>query len=120
MRETYVRIAGILIAAAPVAFAAIRASTTGTDFRYFWVALVSTVSAGSTVALARTARHPTSGLVARMAIAVFVAIGASAVTSFAVGAGSAPGVLMVSCGFALCSGVGLTLLAPPLEPGNPR
>ena len=40
------RIPGVLIAAIPVAFGALRAATTGTDFRYLWVALASSVAAG--------------------------------------------------------------------------
>ncbi len=107
------RIIGSLIAAVPFGFALIRAATTGTDYRYLWLAMASTLAAGLMVGLARRANRGSSGRLVRVALAVFAAAGASGVTAFALGAGSAPAVLVVSFGFAVCSGVGLALAAQP-------
>jgi len=107
------RITGVLIAVVPLAFGLVRAGSTGSDFRYLWVALVSSIAAGVMVVLARRAGNQEAGVAARSAPAVFAAAGAAGIAAFGFGAGSAPAVLMVAFGFAVCSGVGLTLAAPP-------
>ena len=103
------RIFGSLVAALPLAFGVIRAVTTGTDLRYLLVAIVSTLSAALMLTVARRVSRPSPGIVVRIAFAVFAAAGAAGVCAFALGAGSAPAVLVVALAFALCSGVGLTL-----------
>ncbi len=113
------RILGSLVAALPLAFGLIRAATTGTDYRYLWVAIASTLSAGFMLALTRRARRPLPGIVARIAFSVFAAAGAAGMCAFALGGGSAPAVVMVAGGFAVCSGVGLTLATVARPGGDP-
>ena len=103
---------GILIASVPVAFAILRAGTTGTDFRYFGLALASTLGAVVILAAANRAQSQSPGLVVRTAFAFLVAAGAAAVTGFALGGGSAPALVAVALGFATCSAVGLALALP--------
>jgi hypothetical protein len=102
------RIIGWLIAAVPVGFALLRAATTGTDFRYLWVAVVSIISAGTVVVLAPQA---TNGLRGRFVRAAAPFTWRRSGCSIRSGAGSVPAVLVVSLGFALCSGIGLSLAA---------
>lgn len=103
------RMIGSVVAALPLAFGVIRAATTGMDFRYLWVAIVSTLAAGLMIAVTRRASRPSPGIAVRIAFAVFAAAGAAGICAFALGGGSAPAVVMVAGGFALCSGVGLTI-----------
>ena len=103
------RLVGLLIASIPVAFALLRASETGTDFRYFWLALASTLGAVLMLVVASRARPQSPGLIVRAAFALFVAAGAAAVTAFALGAGSVPALIVVAFGFATCSAIGLAL-----------
>lgn len=109
----HARFIGWIIAAVPLGFAFLRAATTGTDFRYLWVAIASTVSAGIVVMMSRRREEQPGGRFARVAIAVFAATAVSAAAAFAQGAGSVPAVLVVSFAFALCSGIGLSLAARP-------
>lgn len=106
------KLVGILIASVPVVFAILRAATTGTDFRYFWLALASTLGAAVILATANRARPQSPGRVVRTAFALLVAAGAAAATGFALGGGSAPALIMVALGFATCSAVGLALALP--------
>jgi hypothetical protein len=101
---------GLLVAIIPVGFGALRAITTGSDFRYLWVALVSSVAAG--VALTATRRFPSRWL-ASVAVAVVAATIAAAGAAFALGGRSVPAVLFVAAGFAVCSGVGLAWATRP-------
>ena len=103
------RIIGLLIASIPFGFAALRAATTGTDFRYFWLALTSTLGAACMLVVANRARPKSPGLVVRAVFALIAATGAAAVTAFLVGAGSLPALIVVSLGFAACSAAGLAL-----------
>jgi len=103
------RIFGSVVAALPLAFGVFRAATTGTDVRYLWVATVSTLAAGLMIAVTRRAKSPSPGIAVRIAFAVFASAGAAGICAFAVGGGSSPAIVMVAGGFALCSGVGLTL-----------
>ena len=103
------RFLGIFIASVPFVFATLRAATTGTDFRYFWLAMASTLGAALVLAIANRARPRSTGVVVRGAFALLVAAGAAAVTAFALGAGSAPALAIVALAFASCSAVGLAL-----------
>lgn len=103
------RIVGVLIASVPLGFAAVRAAATGTDFRYFWVAVASTLGAACVLLTANRARPQSPGLVVRAAFALFVAAGAAGVAAVAVGARSVSAVVVVALGFAICSATGLAL-----------
>ena len=100
-------ILGLLLAAIPFAFAVLRAVTTGTDFRYLWVALASTVAAASVLSLRNPGTRPRTG---RVSAAVLAATAAASAMGFAQGAESVPAVLFVALGFAICQTGGLALI----------
>ena len=103
------RIVGLLIASIPVGFATLRATTTGTDFRYFWLAGASTLGALCILVVANRAWPRLRGVVVRGLFALLVATGATAVMAFKLGAGSVPALMVVALGFAACSAAGLSL-----------
>ena len=96
---------GILIAAVPFVFAALRAVTTGSDFRYFWLALASTLMASFMLGF--------EGRPMKASRRVFRAFLAATVTTFVVGqrVGGAnnTSVFIVALGFAGCSTAGIAL-----------
>ena len=101
------KLVGLLLVAVPFAFGILRAMSTGTDFRYIWVALASTV----TGAIALKAVGGTQPLtLGRISIAVIAATLAASAVAFAQGATSLPAALTVAIGFALCGSVGLAMV----------
>ncbi len=110
------RFIGLTIAAVPIAFAVLRAATTGTDFRYLWLALASTLGAGLMLFITRSTQPVTPGRVVRGAFALLAAAGATAVTAFALGGGSLPALVAIALGFATCSATGLMLTLRPSRP----
>lgn len=101
------RMLGTLMAAVPFLFALLRAVSTGTDFRFVWVALASTLGAIVVLAPDRVGASRTG----RRLLALVAATAAAAGAGFAQGAQSAPAVIFVALGFAACSAGGLSLLA---------
>ena len=101
------KILGLVLAVLPLAFGALRAATTGADWRYVWVAVASTVVAAAVMAIRRRAGAPTTG---RVLAALLGAAMAASATGFAQGATSVPAVLFVALGFAICEAVGLALM----------
>ena len=97
---------GILVAAVPFVFAALRAATTGTDFRYFWVALASTIMA----ALMLAVRGRSMAEYRRIIRALLASTAGAYTTGFAVGAANATSVFVVALGFAVCSTAGIALI----------
>ena len=93
--------------AIPFIFAMMRWVSTGTDFRFVWVALASTVAAAIVLAIPGRVG---AARASRKILAFFAAIGAAAGAGFAQGAHSTPGVLFVAIGFAICSAGGLGLI----------
>jgi hypothetical protein len=98
---------GGLIVAIPFLFALLRAVSSGTDFRFIWVALASTLAAAIVLAPNRSGAARTG----RRLLALIAATAAAAGAGFAQGAQSAPAVLFVALGFAICGVGGLSLLA---------
>ena len=96
---------GILIAAVPFMFAAIRAATTGTDFRYVWLALTSTLLAAIVLGIHR--RGVIS--IGRALLALCAATVGAYATGVIVGAANPTSMVIVALGFAACSTVGLAL-----------
>lgn len=107
------KIVGLLIAGVPLLFAALHATTMGKDFRFIWLALVSTATAAGMLALVRRGSPLSRSLVVHAAFAILAATGTAGITAFALGAGSAPSVLTVALGFAACSGIGLAMVVAP-------
>jgi hypothetical protein len=98
---------GWVVAAIPFIFAALRAISSGTDFRFAWVALAAAVAAWT--ALGYRDRNAPPGTT-RFFIALIASTVAASVTGFALGARSVPAVLVVAIGFAICEAGGLTLV----------
>ena len=92
-------LAAILFALVPLAFGLTRAISTGTDYRYFWVALASFIGAVAVMALGKSRSQ---GAVSLGAIVLVVATVVATATAFLVGAKSGPAVLVVALSFALC------------------
>ena len=97
------KLLGLLVAAVPFAFAGIRWFTTGTDTRYLWMALASTLCAALIVRFARIRRS------VRAAVAVAAAsAGAAAIAIAFLGATAGLGIAIVAGSFGLCSGLGVS------------
>jgi hypothetical protein len=113
MRRRLFDALSIAAAAVPFAFASIRAAQTGTDFRYFWVALAGLLGAAAAVRLRRAdARLPSAA--AALAIGAFViATLLSVAGALLIGTRLGPGLLVVAASFGLCfaAAVFLHLLA---------
>jgi hypothetical protein len=99
---------GALIVAIPFLFALLRAVSTGTDFRFVWLALASTFAAAIILVPNRAGAAGTG----RRLLALNAATAAATGAGFAQGAHSAQSVVFVALGFAICSVGGLTLLTP--------
>ena len=93
--------------AIPFIFAMMRAVSTGTDFRFVWVALASTIAPVIVLAIPNRADAARTG---RRLLALFAATAAAAGAGFAQGAHSTAAVLFVAIGFAICSAGGLALI----------
>ena len=97
---------GILLGVVPFVFAALRATTTGNDFRYFWLALASTLMAAFILAVPGrpmpAARRTVRALIAAT-VTTFVVGGR-------VGGANTVSVFIVALGFAICSTAGVALI----------
>ena len=94
--------------AIPFVFALLRAISTGTDFRFVWVALASTLGAAIVLAIPNRVGADRPG---RRLLVFLAATVAATVAGLAQGAQSMQAVLFVALGFAVCSAAGLSLLA---------
>jgi peptidoglycan/LPS O-acetylase OafA/YrhL len=100
-RERLIFLIAILFAVVPFAFGLIRAHTTGSDFRYLWVAIASFT--GATVVMAAgKPRNRAAPSVTLPTIVLVVATLVAAATAFLLGASSRPAVLVVALAFGLC------------------
>ena len=98
---------GLMLVAIPFVFAALRAFSTGTDFRYVWVALAAATAAVAVFAYSgRTARPALS----RSIVALVASTVSASAVGFLLGARSVPAVLFVGFGFAICEAGGLALV----------
>lgn len=98
---------GWVVVAIPFIFAVLRAISSGTDFRFAWVALAAAAAAWTALVYRdRDARPGTTKFV----IALIASTVAGSLTGFASGARSIPAVLVVGIGFAICEAGGLTLV----------
>lgn len=102
IRQRFTRVLSIAFAAAPVAFALIRALATGSDLRFVWLALASFVGVALVMRVGQARRRRAGAIVALAAIAFAVAASLAAATAWLLGARSATSVWFVSAGFAFC------------------
>lgn len=98
---------GILVAAIPIAFGAVRFVTTGSDQRYLWAALASLLGAVVLLVFHRSGAGPTR---LRTIAAVMAAAASTALTAVLEGATAGPAVAVVSIAFGLCSAGGVALV----------
>jgi hypothetical protein len=99
----------IAIAALPFAFALIRFVKSGSDVRYFWVALASFLGA-ITVVLGGGRQRPTlQAALTRSAAAFVIATLFAVLAGLLLGTTLGPGILVVAAAFGLCSAVSCAL-----------
>jgi hypothetical protein len=103
------RLAGIAVALVPFAFAGLRFATTGTDLRYLWMAVTSTLCALLSLYPRRAAITTR-----RMVVAAAGSAGCAALAGVAQGATAVSGIAIMAAAFGACGGLGagLALRAP--------
>jgi hypothetical protein len=106
-RNRRLRALSIFFGAVPFAFALLRAVTTGTDFRYLWVALASLCGAAAVIAVARRSSRR-RGFVVPAGVFV-LATTSAAVAAMLLGTRLGPGLLVVASAFGFCLAVGAAL-----------
>jgi hypothetical protein len=104
-----VRAVSILFGAAPFAFAAIRAATTGNDFRYMWVALAAFCGAAAVMGLARARVRTPYAAVAASAAAFACATTLAVIAALVLGTRLGPGILVVAAAFGGCLAIACLL-----------
>jgi len=110
---------GVLATLVPFAFGAIRAITTGSDFRYIWMALAAALGlAAVTVTLRRRAQTQNDILTRSAGVCVLAAVLAAA-AGYALGARSSISVWIVALSFGLCEAVGFALATLSRRNGAP-
>jgi hypothetical protein len=110
LNGTLLRALGLACAAVPFAFALIRAVQTGTDFRYFWVALGGLCGAAATMAVARRYDRTSKAAVVLPAAVFATATLLAVLAALLIGTTLGPGVLVVGAGFGFCFAAGCLLL----------
>ncbi len=95
------------VVAMPIIFGALRLLTTGTDARYLWTALASSLGAAVILWRPRASRAPRA---LHVAIAWLVAAVCATLTAFALGATSSGAIAAVAGSFGACSAAGMTLV----------
>ena len=112
LTHKFVRALALGFASAPVGFGALRALTTGTDFRYLVTALTS-LAVAATVFRLGGSRGASRWMLSWVALPAATLAGCA--VAFAQGAASAPAVWLVAFGFGLCVTAGgvLGLFALP-------
>ena len=99
----------IFFAALPFGFALFRAVRTGSDLRYFWVALAASCGAAAIMLLARPLGHGRRIAIA-LAAGVFVAATLAALlAAMLLGTTLGLGILVVAASFGFCFAVGAGL-----------
>lgn len=107
--DTGLRIASIVFAAVPFAFALIRAARTGNDFRYLWVAAASLIGAIVTTSIVGAdANSPRSAFWLSTAVFI-VATLVGTLTALLLGTHLGPGVLIVGAAFGFWFAAGAVL-----------
>jgi hypothetical protein len=101
MSRTAGRIISLVCASAPLAFGALRFITTGTDFRYLVVALVSLITV-ATIFFSSASAAGGAGRRRRAFLAPVAGTILAATAALALGAASIPAIAFVSFCFTLC------------------
>jgi hypothetical protein len=101
-RERLIFLIAILFAVVPFAFGLIRAHTTGSDFRYLWVAIASFIGVTVVMTVGSARARTSTPSLTLPALVLLVATLAAAATAFLLGANSIPAVLVVALAYGLC------------------
>lgn len=107
--RTAQRALAIAVGAAPFAFALIRAVQTGSDFRYFWIALASLLGAVVVMRLGRASRAHARSAVVLGAGAVVTGTTFAAIAALLIGTRWNAGMLIVAAAFGFCAAAGSLL-----------
>jgi len=119
-RERWLLLLALVSQSIPFAFGLIRAVTTGTDFRYLWMAVMSCFSAIAVMTMFEGGGSGPGARTVRLVLAAVMSTAVAAATGVMLGATSGVGIAIVSLAFGLCNGVGwtLTVRSRP-RPGSP-
>jgi hypothetical protein len=109
-REQLIYFVSILLAAAPFAFGLIRAFSTGSDFRYLWLAIAAFLGATAVMAGGKARSRKPSALFALWAVALVIATLLAGTVAALLG-NRAPVVWLVAFFFGFCCSAGSALYA---------
>jgi peptidoglycan/LPS O-acetylase OafA/YrhL len=117
-RRQLLLLVAALVSMVPVAFAVVRASNTGEDFRYFWLAAAAIL--GSLVVMVPAYRGRGSPRVPawRAAGAITAGAACAAAAAIVLGGTPGPGLAIVAVAFGLCTGTGMLLGAVAMRRGD--
>lgn len=101
-REQRIYLLSILFAAAPFAFALIRAFQTGYDLRPLWMALASFLGASVVMTIGKARSRKPTVVLAFSIVTLAIAALLAGSTAFLLGATASPGVWAVAVVFGLC------------------
>ena len=101
------RVLGLLLIAVPFAFGLTRYIATGSDLRYVWMAIVSTLGAAAALVRPGAGASPSG---ARAGIATVAAAAGAAAMAILLGATAGPGIAIVAVAFGGCSAWGTWLI----------
>ena len=106
MNHTLLSVLAVGAVAVPFVFGAVRARSTGSDFRYLWVALASLIGAAAVMSVVRVSKAGPRGALA-LAVAVFLAATfAAALAARLQGTAFGVGMLVVVSAFGCCFAAG--------------
>ena len=108
-REKIFAILSAAFALAPFAFGAVRAATTGSDYRMLWMAVASAV--GAMVIAALTTRKKGTLALGFVILTLVVSTLLAGLTGYMLGATAGPGVWMVAFVLGFCWAASLTLFS---------
>lgn len=108
-REQLIYVVSILFAATPFAFALIRYFSTGSDIRYFWLAIASFLGATGVMAVGKARGRAWKGVFALSAVALVIATLLAGSVALLLGSTSGLGLWIVAFSFGLCSAAGAAL-----------
>lgn len=97
--------------AVPFAFGFLRARSTGSDFRYLWVALAALIGAVAVMSVVRVAKAGPRGALALAATVFIVSTLAAALAARLQGTAAGAGMLVVVAAFGACFAAGAALRA---------
>jgi len=102
-------LAAVLLGAVPAIFGLIRASTTGDDVRYLWLAAAAMLGSLAVMVLGYGASGPSRVSPTLAVGAITAGAGCAAATAIFLGAKAGPGVAIVALAFGLCTGTSAVL-----------